>query len=195
MATKDDLAGLRKEMATKDDINCLDTRPEEVWMRFQFIVAPLGALIIAAPGIGNAAQHCDRIDALRQIATDVGHAINAASVCREIFWPRIKALTDQFSDLVKASGANGEEFSSIQQAYDQSAIEGQRTLSSKHTDCTAAVRDLADLERAVTSQPPAAIGTGASPVQARTATVASPPPTGATTGAAVPQLPGRRRER
>jgi hypothetical protein len=59
-------------------------------------------------------------------------------------------------------------------AYDQSAIEGQRRLSSKHTDCAAAVRDLADLERAVT---------GASPVQARTATVASPPSAGATTGA------------
>jgi hypothetical protein len=106
-------------------------------MRFQFVVVPVGALLIAAPRIGGAAQHSDRIDALRQIATDGGHATNAASVCREISWPRIKALTDQFSDLAKASGANGEEFSSIQQAYDQSAIEGQRTLSSKHIDCAA----------------------------------------------------------
>jgi branched-chain amino acid transport system substrate-binding protein len=155
-------------------------------MRFQFVVVPVGALLSAAPGIGDAAQRSDRIDALRQIATDVGHVTNAASVCREISWPRIKALTDQFSDLVKASGANGEEFSSIQQAYDQSATEGQRTVSSKHTDCAAAVRDLADLERAVT---------GASPVQVRTATVASPPSAGATTGAALPQHPGQRRER
>jgi branched-chain amino acid transport system substrate-binding protein len=155
-------------------------------MPFQFVVVPVGALLIAAPGVGDAAQHVDRIDALLQIATDVGHATNTASVCREISWPRIKALTDRFSDLVKASGANGEEFSSIQQAYDQSAIDGQRTLSSKHTDCAAAVRDLADLERAVT---------GASPVQARTATVASPPSAGATTGAALPQHPGQRRER
>ena len=37
-------------------------------MRFQFTVVPVGTLLIAAPGIGNAAQHSDRIDALRQIA-------------------------------------------------------------------------------------------------------------------------------
>jgi branched-chain amino acid transport system substrate-binding protein len=146
-------------------------------MRFQSVV---GAMLIAAPGIGSAARRNDRIDALRQIATDVGRVISAASVCREISWPRIKALTDGLSDLIKASVTNGEEFSSIQQAYDQSSIEGQRTVSSKRTDCAAAVRDLADLERAVTSQPPAAVATGAS-------TVASPPPAGTTTGAGAPQ--------
>jgi branched-chain amino acid transport system substrate-binding protein len=164
-------------------------------MRFQSVIVAVGALLIAAPGIGNAAQHSERIDALRLIATDIGRVISAASVCREISWSRIKALTDQFSNLIKASVTNGEEFSSIQQAYDQSAIEGQLTVSSKHTDCAAAVRDLADLERAVTSQPPAAIGTRASPTQAQTATAASPPSAGATTGAASPQHPRPMRNR
>ena len=148
-------------------------------MRFQSVFVVVGAMLIAAPGIGSAARRNDRFDALRQIATDVGRVISAASVCREISWPRIKALTDGLSDLIKASVTNGEEFSSIQQAYDQSSIEGQRTVSSKRTDCAAAVRDL-DLERAVTSQPPAAVATGAS-------TVASPPPAGTTTGAGAPQ--------
>jgi branched-chain amino acid transport system substrate-binding protein len=110
-------------------------------MRFQSVFAVVGALLIAAPGIGNAAQRGDRIDALRQIAIDVGRIIGAASVCREISWPRVKALTDGLSDLIKASVTNGEEFSSIQQAYDQSTIESQRTVSSKRTDCPAAVRD------------------------------------------------------
>jgi branched-chain amino acid transport system substrate-binding protein len=108
-------------------------------------------------------QRSDRIDALRQIATDVGRLSSAASVCREISWPRIKALTDQFSELMRASVTNGEDFFSIQRAYDQSTIEGQLTASSKHTNCAAAGRDLADLERAVTSQPPAAVATGTSP--------------------------------
>ena len=156
-------------------------------MRFQSVFVVVGAMLIAAPGIGSAARRNDRFDALRQIATDVGRVISAASVCREISWPRIKALTDGLSDLIKASVTNGEEFSSIQQAYDQSSIEGQRTVSSKRTDCAAAVRDLADLERAVTSQPPAAVATGASPAQTRAATVASPPPAGTTTGAGAPQ--------
>ena len=163
-------------------------------MRFQFVFVVIGAMLLAATGIGDAAQRSDRIDALRQIAIDVGRIIGTASVCREISWPRIKALTDGLSDLIKASVTNGEEFSSIQQAYDQSTIESQRTVSSKRTDCPAAVRDLSDLERAVTSQPPTAAGTGASPAQVRAPTVAPPPPARTTTGTGAPQDARQRRD-
>ena len=159
-------------------------------MRFFMVVA--GAMLIAAPGTGNAAPRSDRIDALKQIATDVGRVVAAASVCREITWPRAKALTEGFSDLVKASATNGEEFSSIQQAYDQSAIDGQLGVSSKRIDCAAAVRDLADLERAVASPPP--VAAGPAPAQSRSATVVSPP-AGTTTGAAVQQDTRQRRYR
>ncbi len=170
-------------------------------MRIQSVHAyvVVGAMLIAVPGIGNAGLS-DRVDALRQIATDVGRVIGAASVCREISRPRIKAMTDKLSDLIKNSVANREEFSSIQQAYDQSAAAGQRTVFSKQIDCAAADRDLADLERNVTSQPPAAAATGAAPAQTRAATAAppprapvaagaSPPPAGATTVAALAQAP------
>jgi branched-chain amino acid transport system substrate-binding protein len=170
-------------------------------MRIQsvHVYVVVGAMLIAVPGIGNAGLS-DRVDALRQIATDVGRVIGAASVCREISRPRIKAMTDKLSDLIKNSVANREEFSSIQQAYDQSAAAGQRTVFSKQIDCAAADRDLADLERNVTSQPPAAAATGAAPAQTRAATAApppraqvaagaSPPPAGATTVAALAQAP------
>jgi branched-chain amino acid transport system substrate-binding protein len=163
-------------------------------MRYQSISVVVGALLIAAPGTGNAAQRSDRIGALKQIATDVGRVVAAASVCREITWPRTKALTEGFSDLIKASGANGDEFASIQQAYDQSAIEGQLGMSSKRTDCAAAVRDLADLERAVTAPPPAAVAAGAVPAPSRAASVVSPP-AGTTTGAAVQLYTRQRRDR
>ncbi len=158
-------------------------------MRFCMVVA--GALLIGAPGTGNAAPRSDRIDALKQIATDVGRVVAAASVCREITWPRAKALTEGFSDLVKASATNGEEFSSIQQAYDQSAIDGQLGVSSKRIDCAAAVRDLADLERAVAAPPP--VAARPVPTQSRSATVVSPP--ASTTGAAMQQDTRQRRYR
>jgi hypothetical protein len=173
--------------------DAIAARPEEVRMRLQPVFVFAGAMLMAAHGIADAAQRSDRIDALRQIATDVGRVVSTASVCREMSWPRIKTLTDKFSDLLKASVTNGEEFSSIQQAYDQSTTEGQLTVSSKQTDCAAAVRDLADLEHAVASQPPTA-DPGASPDHARTATAASPPPVRATTGAAPPPE-ARRRDR
>jgi len=55
----------------------------------------MGAMLVAAPGTGNAAQRSDKVDALRQIATGIGSLSGAASVCREISWPRVKALTDK----------------------------------------------------------------------------------------------------
>jgi hypothetical protein len=146
----------------------------------QFVLIVVGAMLLAVPGAGNAAQRGARLEVLRQIATGIGSVSGAASVCREISWPRMKALTDKFSDLLKTSVTDSEEFSAIQQAYDQSTIEGQRTIAGKQVDCAAAVRDLADLERAVVSQPPAAVATGASPLT----TGAAPPPALATTGVA-----------
>jgi hypothetical protein len=149
----------------------------------QFVFVVVGAMLVAAPGTGNAAQRSDRLDALRQIATGIGSVGGAASVCREISWPRMKALTDKFADLLKTSVTDSGEYSSIQQAYDQSSIEGQLTVTSRQVDCGAAVRDLADLERAVASQPPAAVTTGASPPAARVTTGAALPPGRAATEA------------
>src|SRR5271167_1081640 len=126
----------RKQLIKIDQTN---NHPLDCAMK-QFAFVVVGTMLIAAPELGNSAQRSDRIDALLQIAAGVGHVIGAASVCREISWPRIKSLTDKFSDLIKVSVTQGEVFSSIQQAYDQSAIEGQRTVSSKNTDCAAAVR-------------------------------------------------------
>jgi branched-chain amino acid transport system substrate-binding protein len=128
-------------------------------MRCQLAIAVVGATLIAGLGSGIAAPRSDRIEKLLQIATGVGRASCAASVCREISWPRIKVLTDNFSDLIKASVPQGKEFASIQQAYDQSTIDSQRAVTTKRTDCAAAVRDLVDLERAITSQL-ATAGTG-----------------------------------
>jgi hypothetical protein len=101
-------------------------------MRFQFAFV-VGAMLIAVSGIGNAAQRSDRTDALQQIATGIGPVIGAASVCREISWPRIKALTDKFSDLIKTSVTNGEAFSSIQQGYD-SKYRRRPTYRDQQTD-------------------------------------------------------------
>ena len=164
-------------------------------MRCEFAFVVVYAMLIAAPGVGNAAERSDRIDALRQIATGVGRVIGIASVCREISSPRMKALTDKLADLIKASVTNGEESRLIQQAYDQSTIENERTVTSKQTDCAAAIHELSDLERAVTSQPPIAAATAASPAQVRAPTVAPPPPAGATTGAVLPQGARQRRDR
>jgi hypothetical protein len=66
-------------------------RPEEVRMRFQSVFAVVGALLIAALGIGNAAQRSDRIDALRQIAIELaerGLSSGAADEQSGAIWAR-----------------------------------------------------------------------------------------------------------
>jgi hypothetical protein len=152
-------------------------------MRCQTALFLVGAMAIAAPATGTAGQNSDRMDALLKMATGVGHAMSDASVCREITWLRVKALTDKFSELVKSSVTKHDEFSQIQQAYDQSSVDFQRAVASKQIDCVAAVRELADLERAVASPPAAIAGFGTA--SAQSGSVALPPP--ATTGAALPQ--------
>jgi hypothetical protein len=153
----------------------------------QVVYVFVGAMLIVAPGTGNAAQRSDRFNALRQIAMGIGSVSGAASVCREISWPRMKVLTGKFSDLLRTSVTDSEEFSSIQQAYDQSTIEGQLNVASRQVDCAVAVRDLAELERAVTSLPPAAVAIGASAPPAAVTTGAAPSPALPTTCGAVAQ--------
>jgi len=157
-------------------------------MRCQLASVLIGGLLMVAPGNVNAAPRGERTDSLMQIATGIGRVSGAASVCREISWQDIKAVTEKFNDLVRASVPDSDEFTSIQQAYDQSSIDSQRNVTSRPTDCAAAVSDLADLQRAVTSKPPQAAGSGVS--QAQAAIPASPQP--ATTGTALRDARGRR---
>src|SRR5215510_7414268 len=141
-------------------------------MRFQYLL--LGAIAIAAPVIAYTAPN-DRIDAVRQIASSVGRVLGAASACREISPLRIKSMSDTLSDLITVSAINGDESSSIWQAYNQANTEGQRSVTNRRQTCVAAERALADLEKTVT--PSQAAVPGVAPGQARSLpTVVTPPP-------------------
>jgi ABC-type branched-subunit amino acid transport system substrate-binding protein len=150
-------------------------------MRIQYLL--LGAIAIAAPVIGYiaapvigySAPNSERADAVRQIAASVGRVLGAASVCREISPLRIKSMSDTLSDLITVSAINGDESSSIWQAYNQANAEGQRSISTRRQTCVAADRALADLEKTVT--PSQAAAPGVAPGQARSLpTVVTPAP-------------------
>src|SRR5215468_6457815 len=102
-------------------------------MRFQFVL--IGAMLIGAPWIASAAQRNDRANSVREIAASVGRVLGSASACHEISPPRIKAMTDKLFGLIKAYAFNDEESASIQRAYNQRYIEGQRRVTDKQTDC------------------------------------------------------------
>src|SRR5215475_2755909 len=155
-------------------------------MRIRYLL--LGAIAVAAPVIGyiavpvirHSAPNSERSDAVRQIAASVGRVLGAASACREISPLRIKSMSDTLSDLITVSAINGDESSSIWQAYNQANTEGQRSITNRRQTCTAAERALADLEKTVT--PSQAAVPGVAPGQARSLpTVVTPPPAPAPT--------------
>ncbi|MGB8402366.1 MAG: hypothetical protein WCE35_26620, partial [Bradyrhizobium sp.] len=146
-------------------------------MPSQFLLAVLGAALIAVPGNGNAAQPGSRYDTVWEIATEVGRVLGAASVCPAVSPPRIKAMADKVSGLISAYAVNNEEASSIRHAYDQSKVVGQRNVTNKQTDCAAAERNLSQLERTVTSPPQTPVST----LSAQTSVPTSPSQTSTTT--------------
>ena len=86
--------------------------------------------------------------------------LGAASACREISPLRIKSMSDTLSDLITVSAINGDESSSIWQAYNQANTEGQRSITNRRQTCAAADRALADLEKTVTPSQAAVPGVG-----------------------------------
>jgi ABC-type branched-subunit amino acid transport system substrate-binding protein len=150
--------------------------------RFALVVVVVAALI-AVPGIGNAASpndaaarsdvalRNDRGDVVRQLAVRVGHVLGAAFACQEISRPRIKAITDKMTDVIKASASNANDLAAAQQSFDNSVAEGLRGAMAGQGDCATTGRDFAELERVTTASPP---GPAAPPAPA--AAIMSPPP-------------------
>jgi phosphate transport system substrate-binding protein len=153
----------------------------------QFAFAFVGAALAALPGIGNAAQPASEFETVRDIAVDVGRVLGAASNCKDIPAARVKAMSDRLSALIRAYVVTTEEFSSLQRAYDQSAIIGKLSVSSGQINCNAAERKLALLERTVLSSPGAIPGASVSAAPAPGATVAplAAPPAPTTSAAIV----------
>ena len=94
-------------------------------------------------------------DLVRELAVvRAGQIVGAASACRDIARPRIQAIIDKYTTLIKGSAASETEFTGLSQLLDRSMAEGRRTVTSGQTDCGAAERQLIDLERTAVTPPP-----------------------------------------
>jgi phosphate transport system substrate-binding protein len=117
----------------------------------QLVVALVGAIVVATPGIANAAQPGNLFENVEEIAAEVGRVLGAASACTNIAPTRIKDVADKLSSLINAYVTGSEEVSSIRRTYDRNILAGQQSVSSRRTDCTTAESRLALLERTVTT--------------------------------------------
>src|SRR5260370_9346779 len=96
----------------------------------------------------------DENDGVRGLAGRVGPIIGSALAWRDIARPRIQAIVDKFTAVIKEASSNEVERSDLTQAFDRSVADGRGAVTTGRTDCRSADRQLADLERSIAGPGP-----------------------------------------
>jgi branched-chain amino acid transport system substrate-binding protein len=133
----------------------------------------VGALLLGMTGGARAAGD---IDIVRDLAGRVGPVIGSAQACRDIARPRIQAIVDKFSAVIREASSNEAERSDLSQAFDRSVTDGRAAVTLGRMDCGRADRQLADLERSIAG-PSLSSVIGPSAAAAATAANAATAPT------------------
>jgi hypothetical protein len=138
-------------------------------MKSQSVAWVVGVTVVAAISIGvamrqgdstdTAAQRTEKVQGAQALATRVGQVLGAATACRDIARSRITAMTDVLMEIFTASTPSPGDLIAIRLLYEKSRNDGQSAVSNRQLDCAAADRNLANLEKAVTSAPTAAAAT------------------------------------
>ena len=134
-----------------------------------------GALLF---GMAGGARAAGEINIVRDLAGRVGPVIGSAQACRDIGRPRIQAIVDKFSLVIREASTNEAERSDLTQVFDRSVADGRPAVSSGRMDCGRADRQLADLERSIAG-PSLSSVIGPSTAAAATAAQAATAPTAA----------------
>ncbi len=110
-------------------------------MRFRYALVITTAMVFALPAVGNAAPRDDKITIIKQLASRVGKVLGAASPCRDIARPRVKAVTDKMMEVILASGASRDELSSVLETFDDAVAEGERGAAGAQSGCSSTERE------------------------------------------------------
>lgn len=164
-------------------------RPITHWKyRPRFHAALLIGALFAGPA--NAAPG-DKIEVLRDLATRVGAVVGSALTCKDIARPRVQTVVDKFTSVIREASTSEADRNDLTQALDRGVTEGRTAVAVGKTDCRAADRQLADLERSVAGPSLSAV-IGPAPANAAPAPAPAPAPvlsapaTGSVVAAAAP---------
>src|SRR6478735_1331998 len=133
-------------------------------------------------GMAGSARAAGEINIVRDLAGRVGPVIGSAQACRDIARPRIQAIVDKFSLVIREASTNEAERSDLTQVFDRSVADGRLSVTSGRMDCGRADRQLADLERSIAGPSLSSVigpstAAAATAAQAATAPTAPVPPT------------------
>jgi branched-chain amino acid transport system substrate-binding protein len=139
------------------------------------------AVLVSTLLAGAASAAPGNTDVVRDLAGRVGPIIGSSLACTDIARPRVQAIVDKFSAVIREASSNEAERDDLTQLLNRSVADGRNAVTSGKLDCRLAERQLADLERSIAG--PSA-GSGASlagvigPSAAQAATSIAPVPTG-----------------
>src|SRR5260370_26069603 len=119
-------------------------------MTTRLTILLFSALLAGTPG----AAAGDKTDVVRDLAGRGGPIIGSVWACRDIARPRIQAIVDKFTAVIKEASSNEAERSDLTQAFDRSVADGRGAVTTGRTDCRSADRQLADLERSIAGRGP-----------------------------------------
>src|SRR6202140_2056094 len=114
------------------------------------MTARLTILLFSALLAGTASAVAgDKTDVVRGLAGRVGPIIGSALACRDIARPRIQAIVDKFTAVIKEASSNEAERSDLTQQLNRSVADGRNAVTGGKIDCRLAERQLADMERSI----------------------------------------------
>lgn len=137
-----------------------------------FSAALLIGVLLAGPA---GAAPGDKLDVLRDLATRVGAVVGSALTCKDIARPRVQTVVDKFTSVIREAAGTEAERTDLTQALDRGVTEGRTAVAVGRTDCRAADRQLADLERSVAGPSLSAV-IGPAPANAAPAPAPMPAP-------------------
>jgi len=150
------------------DWNC----HEELCMSCRVVLVVI-AMVMAAPGIAGAGSRNDRTDLMRELARRVGQVVGAASACRDVAAPRIEAISDKVTAVIRHAGADDREIAALLEMLDRSVADGRLAVASRQLDCATADHAFMDLESSVGGAPARApVPVAAAPRNVQVAAVA-----------------------
>jgi branched-chain amino acid transport system substrate-binding protein len=140
------------------------------------------ALVGAALAGSATALPGDNVSVVRELASRVGPIVGSALACQDIGQPRIQVIADKFRAVIREVSSNEAERDDLSRLFDRYITDGRGAVTSGHTDCRSAARQLADLEQSLS-------GPSLAGVIGPSAAVAAPAPTAPAAPAAPAVVP------
>ena len=139
------------------------------------------ALVGAALAGSATALPGDNVGVVRELASRVGPIVGSALACQDIGQSRIQVIADKFRAVIREVSSNEAERDDLSRLFDRYITDGRGAVTSGHTDCRSAARQLADLEQSLS-------GPSLAGVIGPSAAVAAPAPTAPAAPPAAPAV-------